>query len=91
MLTIDRKRQRVCHSKSCLDLFNPNLSDFLHRLVTIDETCIHHYIPESKEQAKQWVGPGGTVPKRAKTQQLAREVMASVFWNSSGILLIDYL
>ena len=40
-LTIDQKCQRVRDSKSCLDLFNRNPSDFLRRLVTIDETWIH--------------------------------------------------
>ena len=91
LLTIDQKRERVCDTKSCLNLFNRNSSDFLRRLVVIDKTWIHHYMPESKEQEKQWVGPGGTAPKWAKTQQLARKVMASVFWDSSGILFIDYL
>ena len=48
LLVIDEKRQRVCDSKSCLDLFNRNPSDFLPRLVTINETWIHHYKPESR-------------------------------------------
>ena len=59
--------------------------------MTIDETWIHHYIPESKQQEKQRVGPGGPAPKRAKIQQSAGKVMASVFLDSSGILFIDYL
>ena len=74
LLTIDEKRQHVRDFKSCLNLFNHNPSDFMRRLVTIDETWIHHYSPEYKEQAKQWVEPGGTAPKRAKTQQLAGKV-----------------
>ena len=91
LLIIDQKRQQVCDSKTCLDIFNCNTSDFLHRLVTIDERWIHHYIPESKQQAKQWVGHAGTAPKRAKAQQSTGKVMASVFWDSSGILFIEYL
>ena len=67
LLTINQKRQRVRDSKSCFDLFNRNQSDFLRRLVSSDGTWIHHYAPESKQQAKQWVGPGETVPKRADT------------------------
>lgn len=53
----------------------------------MDETWIHHYTPESKEQSKQWVEPGGSAPKKAKRVK----VMASVFWDAHGILLIDYL
>ena len=44
-----------------------------------------------EQQAKQWVGPGGTAPKRAKTQQSARKVTAAIFWDFSGALFIDYL
>ena len=69
LLTIDHKRQRVHDSKNCLDLFNRKPSDFLRRLVTIDETWIHHYTLESKQQTKQWVGPSGFARKREKTQQ----------------------
>ncbi|UYV76638.1 hypothetical protein LAZ67_14001546 [Cordylochernes scorpioides] len=32
--------------------------DFWCRFVTVDETWIHHYIPESKQQSKHWTGPG---------------------------------
>ena len=65
--TIDQKRQRVHDSESCLDLYNHNSKYLLRRLVTINKTWIHHYTPESKQQAKQWVGSGGTAPKREKT------------------------
>ena len=78
------------HKGFFLDIFNHGPSDFLRRLVTI-ETWICHYTPESEQQAKQFVGPGETTPKRAKTQQSVHKVMASVFWDSSGILFIDYL
>ena len=47
-----KKRQRVRDSKSYLDLFNFNSNDFLRQLVTIVETWIHHYKPESKQQEK---------------------------------------
>ena len=40
--TIDQKRRGIRDLKSCLDLFNRNPSEFLRRLVTIDETWIHH-------------------------------------------------
>ena len=89
LLKIDQKRQRIRYSKNCLDFFNGNLSVLLRRLVTIDETWIHHYTLESKKQEKQWVGPSITAPKQAKTQQSAGKVMAFVFWDSCGILFIE--
>lgn len=51
----------------------------------------HHYTPETKEQSKQWVGKGESAPKKAKTVPSAGKVMATVFWDSQGIILIDYL
>ena len=78
-LTIDWKRQRVRDWKSCLDHFNRYLSNFLRRLVTIDETWINYYTPESKEQAKKWVGPSGTAPKRAKTQNSLERIWLLIF------------
>ena len=45
------------------------------------------------EKSVSWVarGEGENRPKRPKTQQSAGKVMASVFWDMHGILLIDFL
>ena len=79
MLTIEQQRNRVTTSEQNLAYFNHNPKEFLHRFVTLSETRIHHYTVESREGAKQWVKPGESVPKRAKTQQSAEIVMASIF------------
>lgn len=55
------------------------------------ETWIHHYTPESKQQASEWTEKHESRPKRAKTQQSAGKVMANVFWDAHGIIFIDYL
>lgn len=90
-LTIDQKDQRVRLSTANLALFNRNKKDFLRRFVTMDETWIHHYTPESNRQSAEWLLPGESRPKRPKTQQSAGKVLASIFWDSQGILFIDYL
>ncbi|XP_014487341.1 PREDICTED: histone-lysine N-methyltransferase SETMAR-like [Dinoponera quadriceps] len=71
------------------DLRNPK--EFLRRFVTVDETWIHWYTPETKKQSKQWISPGERAPKKAKTALLAGKVMATVFWDSQGVIYIDYL
>ena len=63
----------------------------LRRYVTMNETWIHHYTPETKRSSAEWTAAGESRPKRPKTQQWASKVMASVFWNVHGILCIDYL
>ncbi|CAG9782497.1 unnamed protein product [Diatraea saccharalis] len=91
LLTVDQKRVRMQISQKFLDLFKRNTTDFLRRFVTTDETWVHHYIPESKIQSKQLTEKGSPAPKKAKAVKSAGKVMASVSWDSKGILMIDYL
>lgn len=91
LLTPDQKQQRVDDSERCLELFKRNKKDFLCRYVTMDETWIHHYTPESKRSSAEWTAAGESRPKRPKTQKSAGKIMASVFWDAHGILFIDYL
>ena len=65
--------------------------DFLLRLVTVDETWVHYYEPENKAQSRQWVGPGSPRPKKFKTQPSAGKVMATVFWDAKGVIMLDFL
>ena len=65
--------------------------DFLLRLVTVDEACVHYYEPENKAQSRQWVGPGSPNPKKFKTQPSASKVMATVFWDAKGVSMLDFL
>jgi hypothetical protein len=78
-------------SEQCLDHFNKNKTDFMHQFITMDETWIHHYTPESKQQSKQWKEAGCSVPKKKRSVPSVGKVMALVFWDAEGILFIDYL
>jgi histone-lysine N-methyltransferase SETMAR len=75
----------------CLERFNKNKTDFMLQFITMDETWIHHYTPESKQQSKQWTKAGCSAPKKTRSVLSAGKVMASVFWDADGILFIDYL
>jgi hypothetical protein len=61
------------------------------QLVTMDETWFHHYDPETKQQSLEWQHSGSPHPKRFWVQKSFGKVLASVFWDQDGILLIDYL
>ena len=56
----------------------------------MDEFWIHLY-PGNKNAIKTVNWTPELVPKKANTMQLARKVMASVFWYAKEILIIDYL
>ena len=91
LLALNQKQQRVEDSERCLELFLRNKKNFLRQYVTINETGIHHYTPETKKSPAEWTAAGENCPKRPKTQQWAGKVMASVFWDAHDILFIDCL
>ena len=65
--------------------------DFLLHLVTVDETWVHYYEPENKAQSRQCTGPGSPRPKKFKTQPSPGKVMATVFWDAKGVIMLDFL
>jgi histone-lysine N-methyltransferase SETMAR len=90
LLTPLQKEARVIIAKKNISLIDKD-PHFLERIVTVDETWVHHYDPESKEQSKQWLPHGSNPPVKAKVVPSLGKVMATVFWDASGILLVDYL
>jgi hypothetical protein len=76
--------------KISLERFIKNKTDIVRRFITMDETWIYHYTPESKQQSKQWAEAGCSEPKKTRSIPSAG-IMASVFWDVEGILFIDYL
>ncbi|XP_045457302.1 histone-lysine N-methyltransferase SETMAR-like [Melitaea cinxia] len=90
MLTPPQKQQRVECSRAFLYLCNEDKDGVLSRIVTGDETWVHHYEPESKQDSMQWHKKVTAPPKKFKLSQSAGKFMATVFWDSEGILLIDY-
>ena len=57
----------------------------------VDETWVHYFEPEKKAQSRQWVGPGSPRPKKFKMQPSAGKVMATVFWDAKGVIMLDFL
>ena len=53
-LTINQKQQRFDDSEQCLAILNCNKVKFFRRYITVDETWLHHYTPESKRQSAEW-------------------------------------
>jgi len=91
LLTADQKCTCMKVPEQCLEHFNKNKTDFVCRFISMDETWIHHYKPECKQQSKQWTEAGCSVPKKTRSVPSAGKVMASVFWDAEGNLFIDYL
>jgi len=54
MLTDVQKADHAETSASFLTLFHENPDNFISRFVTVDETWLHHFDPESKTQSMAW-------------------------------------
>ena len=52
---------------------------------------VHYYEPENKAQSLQRVWPGSLRPKTFKIQPSASKVMATVFWDAKGVIMLDSL
>ena len=77
--SVEQKRNQLTIFRDCLELFETEPQEFLDRFVMMNEIWVHHYIPGSNQQSKQWKRAGTSPPRKAKAVLLANKVMASVF------------
>ena len=90
LLTPDQKLTRPTLSQAKLAIFEADQASFLDRFLTQDKRWVHHFEPETKNN---WCS-GRTLahpPRKAKIVSSAWKVMASIFWDTNGFELIDYL
>ncbi|KAF6198043.1 hypothetical protein GE061_007789 [Apolygus lucorum] len=91
LLSDEQKNERVRISQLLLQRFQEEGTDFLHKIVTCDETWVHHYTPSNKRSSEEWRKKGEMAPVKAKARLSAGKVLATVFWDCRGVLLIDFL
>ncbi|UYV61949.1 hypothetical protein LAZ67_1007147 [Cordylochernes scorpioides] len=76
--------------KSFLEHYEIEGGGFLDRIVTGDESWIHHHIPDSKRSSSEWHHKGSPTPKKPR-KRLLLEKYSRLFWDSKGCILEDYL
>ena len=64
---------------------------FFNQIITGDETWVYLYDPETKQQSKQWLLRESSGPIKFKSERSVKKVMATVFWDSEGVALVDFL
>ena len=89
-LTEVHEQTRVDICQKHLDLYGNERDIILGRIITGDETWIHHYEPESKRQNMEWKHPQSPCKKKFKTQPSVGKQMLTVFWDSQGPVLEYY-
>ena len=60
------------------------------RLVTMVETWLYHYDPETKQQSMEWRQSNSPRLKKFRVQKSAGRILASIFWDQDSILSINY-
>ena len=73
MLTPMQKQQRLDCCRDMLCQFQEDKHDFLGRLVPQDETWVHHFDTESKQQSMQWKHAGSPTPKKIQSLSVSRK------------------
>lgn len=66
MLNDEQKKKRIDMSRANLEKFQADKENFLSRFVTMDETWIHHFDPETKQQSMTWKRADEPTPKKFK-------------------------
>ena len=62
---------------------------FIERVLTQDETWVHHFDPEPNMQSKQWSHPGHPFLNNLRRKVMG--LMVSIFWIIQGAIMFDYL
>jgi hypothetical protein len=89
-----RRPQKKTHGlcTDVLDRYHRDGDKFLDRVVTGDETWVSHFTPESKRQSLEWHHPRSpSKPRKCKQTLSTRKVMATVFWDRKGVLLVEFM
>jgi hypothetical protein len=90
-LTDDHKTllKEVC--SYLLSCYEADGESFLSRIVTGDETWSHHFEPETRNQSVEWHHPTSPRKKKFMVTPSAGKVMATVFWDAEGVILVDIM
>lgn len=87
LLSDTEKEHRVRCSQSFLSRYEAEGDEFLDRIITTDETWLHHFDPETKAMSSVWKTPNTPPPKKARVQKSAGKHMFIFFMDRHGMIL----
>jgi histone-lysine N-methyltransferase SETMAR len=64
---------------------------FLQRMVTGDETWVHHVTPDAKRASMTWKHASSPLSNKLKITQSSKKIMATAFLDHLGVLLVGFL
>ncbi len=90
-LSPDHKKKRLEICSKLLKRYKKEGDSFLERIITTDESWVHHYEPETKRQSMSWKHSDSPTVKKFKAQPSSKKVLLTIFWDMKGTILCDYL
>jgi len=86
----EQQAMRMTTSLDNLQRYKTEGKAMLERIVTGDETWVHHYQPETKQASRQWKHKESPTPTKFKVVPSASKVMSSMFWDMRGVPLVEF-
>ena len=89
-LTADMQVHRLECCQHNLEILQRVGDHMLDNIITMDETPLSLYIPESRRESKEWKLPGESSSRKIKISSHKKALMLSIFWDSNGVILTDF-
>lgn len=91
LLTADMQARRLECCRTNLETLEHVGDRMLHNIITMDETPLSLYIPESKRESQEWKLPSETSSKKMRASTSHKKaLMLSIFWDATGVILMDF-
>ncbi len=90
LLSEDQKQQKVTVCQDIIERLEDD-PDLLGSVITVDESWIFEYDPETKWQSRQWKSPASPRPKKARMSKSKVKVMLIAFFDIKGIVHFEFL
>jgi len=87
MLTDENKASRVAVCQAMLSRDKGMNSAFFSSIVTVDETWMPMFNPETKRKSPQWKHTNSPPPKKFRVTACAEKMIVAMFWDSEGVIL----
>ncbi|GBM67454.1 hypothetical protein AVEN_124050-1 [Araneus ventricosus] len=78
-LTSEQKGASFAASLEFLQRYSTEGNDFLSRIITGDETWVHHFTPETKQASMAWRHTSSPVRTKSKVSLSAGKTMVTIF------------
>ena len=83
-------RRLICCQEN-LNLFERIWDRFLQNIVTMDETPLALYVPESRRESQEWKLPGEECTRKMRSSTSHKKaLMLTTFWDANGMILVDF-